>query len=174
MDRSVYLSKDLMSGIPSLSHVVVRIGELLRYENIRILLLHSECGLKALLYALTDITVIMDQQDFRTIVADELAPFLTYGIRHYYYRPVSAHSADKCKTYSLVAAGRFDYHGIRADFACQFSLPDHIPRCTCLDRTAYVEAFEFYQHLSVTGLIHMIQADHRSVSDRLKDIIVYH
>ena len=95
VDRAADLLKYLLSGGGLLCDDVVDVYELLRDKHAAVLLLYSHCGRKALVDALSDVAVVVDEQDLGAVMLHKLAAFFAYGIRHYDDGAVTADSAYK-------------------------------------------------------------------------------
>ena len=107
-------------------------------------------------------------------MADKLAAFLADGIGHDDDRTVALDRSDQRKTNALVAAGRLDNDGIRADFAVPLRVFNHLICRARLDRAADIESLKFYQHLSPLRIRQMLQANHGGMPYRFEYRMINH
>ena len=126
------------------------------------------------MYALAYISVVVHEYDFGSVVLNKFAPFYADRVRHHYYCAVSAHRSYEGKADALIAACRLNDHRAGPYNACLFGRFYHLICCSCLDGSADIEPFEFDQDFCICRRIDVIEAYHRSVAQRLKNIVIDH
>ena len=151
VDRPRHLLKNFHRRVVMVRLQIAGIRELLRHKDLRVFPLHPQRRLQALFNSVADVSGVVNQDNLRTVMADKLAAFLADGIGHDDDRTVALDRSDQRKTNALVAAGRLDNDGIRADFAVPLRVFNHLICRARLDRAADIESLKFYQHLSPCG-----------------------
>ena len=86
-------------------------------------------------------------------------------ILKYDFDLVALDRTDEGKSDSLVAACRLDDDGVLFENSGAFGVFDHVERRTGLDRSSYVEGFEFDEYFRRAGLDHPAQAHKRRMAD---------
>ena len=156
-------------------HSIIRVVKLLRDIYVLVLIPHAKRELKAFFDGFSDITGIVDEFDLRAVVAYQLCPFLTYGIRHDDDRPISLHRADQSQTNPLISAGRLDDGCFsRFNLTIFLRLFNHIQRCSGLDGTSHIHPLVFYKHFRTGAVRQSPETDHGGFSYCFQDIIVNH
>ena len=116
----------------------------------------------------------MDEDDFGAVMAHQLAALLADRIRHDDDGLIAANSTDECEADALVAAGRLDDDGIRADQAFFLCFSDHIVRCTRFNRATDVQSFKFDEDICAVRRRHMVQPDDRRMSHGFEYVVINH
>ena len=174
MDGSGYLLEDLKSCVVLVNLGICGIFKLLGNVDSGVLLSHFHSGLKALVHAGSDISRIVDKNNFCSVVLNKESSLRTYAIRHDDLGLIAHYRTDECKAYSLVSAGGLYDDGIVFDNAVFKSLLYHVVSGTGLDGSTYVKAFVFYKNLRSIGIVHSVKSYYRSVSDIFKYVIADH
>ena len=126
MNGRIHLFKDFSCRFCTLNCGVGGIFKLLRHKHIRVFRFHLHCKRQTFLYAGSDVSRIVNENDFRSVMADKLAPFLADRIGHNNFYLVSPDRSDKSKPYALIAACRLDYHGVGIYKPLFFGVTYHI------------------------------------------------
>ena len=174
VDRLADLLHDLKRGMVFMDKRIVRVFKLLGDPNGGILAGHAQRSLEAFLDAGTDITIVVDQDQFCAVAADQLTPFLADTVRHDNTDLVAPDSADERQTDALVAAGGLDNDGILGDLTALFGFADHIVSGARFDAAADVDSFIFNKDFSRTGRNDLVQPDDRCMSDCFQYIVIDH
>ena len=128
---------------------VVVILELVRDEDVRVLLRHIECHLDALLDTFADVVAVVNETHLSAVLADQHTAFLADRVRHDDDDFIALHGAHKGQSDALVAAGGFHDDGVGADDALFFRRFDHLERGAGLDGTADIEALELDEDFGI-------------------------
>jgi len=78
------------------------------------------------------------QQNVRTPCLENLAPFLTDGLRHGQEKPVAFDRTDKCQTDTCISAGGFDDGLFLGEFSRGLPIFDHPQGRSILDGSSWI------------------------------------
>ena len=174
MDRLARLLQDLSSGLLSMCGAVGFIGKLLGHIHIGIFCRHLGSQFHTSGDAGADISVVMNQDHFRSVAFHQFSPLLADGIRHDDLCLISFHRSDQGKADALIATGGFYNDCSRMDQPFFFRRLDHLLGCSGLDRSSDIDCFKFYQDLCVFWPCHLVQTDQRSIPHCVKHVIIDH
>ena len=174
MNRFSRLLQDLTPGLLSVRLAVGFIGKLLRNKDSWVILFHLKRSLHTFFNACADISLIMDQDHFCSIVLHQFSSLFTNRVRHNDFCLVPFYCPDQSQANSLVAAGWFHDNRIRADLPFLFCCLDHIQRSPGLDRTSHIHCLKFHQHLCILRAGHTVQPDQRRIPYCFQNVMVYH
>ena len=99
---------------------------------------------------------------------------MTYRIRHYDYGTVTFNRTDEGKSDALISACRLDNDAVFIELSFLLRTLDHVERSTRLDGASHIEALILDEYFCRALGDYMIQLDKRRISNRLKDIVIYH
>ena len=174
VDRTVHLGNDLLTGIFQMDSGVVHVGELIRHIDIGIFFRHFSGERDALIDTVTDVSGIMDELHFRSVLMHQKPPLMADGVRHDNNHTVAFYGAHQSKTDALIAGGGLHDNRTFMQFTACFRLIDHIQCDPCLDGAADIHTLKFYQHTGVVRAGHAVELDHRSVAHRFQNIRINH
>ena len=171
VDRPANLVNDLQGRGLLVGQRVVGVFKLLGHEHLRVLRLHPQGAVQALLDALADIPGVVDQLDLGPVVAHQLAALLADGIGHDDDGPVALHRAHEGQTDALVAAGGLHDDAVLVNQPCPFGGLDHVQGRAGLDGASHVQGLHLYQDLSAARPGHAVQPHHGGVADGFEYVL---
>ena len=135
---------------------VCGVGKLLWHIDTVILARHFKRRMQTFLNAFANVSVVMDEDDLRAVMLNELSALVAYGIGHDNNGFGAAYRADERKADALIAAGRFDNDGVGLDFTASFAIQNHIVGGPRFDGTADVQSLVFYKYLRIVLSCHPV------------------
>ena len=174
VNRTLCLLQDFHSCLVSVDSRVSRVFKLLRHKDPGVFPGHFQGRIQTFLYTFSDISGVMDQDHFRSIMLHQLSPFFTYRIRHDDPGLIAPDSSHQSQTDPLVAAGGFHNDSVLFYEPFFFGVFYHVICSPGFNRTAYIQSFKFHKDLGASLLCHPIQTDQRRISHCFKNIMIDH
>ena len=173
VDLTSRLREDLPCGLRILSLNIGRILELLRNKHLTVLRCQLFSLDPAVIDTFADVSVVVDEYYFRTIMLNELTPLDADRIRHDDDRAVSSDGTDEGKSYALVAAGGFHDYAVRMKPALLLCAEDHVVCRARLDGTSDIKAFVFDEDLRRVRSGHAVKSYQRGIAKCFENVIAY-
>ena len=174
MNGTVRVAHDLDAGVQEVSGSIVRIGELVRYEDAGVFLGHLAGLADAFVNTLADISLVVDEDQLCAVLRDQLAALAADGIRHDDDHLIALDRTDEGEADALVAAGRFHDYGAFGQEALPLGGLDHVESGSCLNGSADIDTLELDQNFRIVRTGHAVETDQGGVADGFQYIFKIH